>query len=97
MREAADALARIRATDTERARQEAVVRGFSETARLNGVRVRAGLDSRLTGIDTDLRLLEAQQAAAALAIDAIVARAQLAVALGGGFDPSRTLQRNPHP
>lgn len=97
VREAADALARIRATDAERARQEAVVSGFAETARLNGVRVRAGLDSRLTGIDTDLRLLEAQQAAAALAIDAIVARAQLAVALGGGFDPSRTLQRNPNP
>lgn len=89
VREAADALATIRATAEETQRQGAVVRGFAETNRLNAVRVAAGLDSRLTGIDTDIRLLDAQLAEANLAVDALAARARLAQALGGGFDPTR--------
>ena len=89
MREAADALATIRANEAEAAAQAQVVRGFAETNRLNAVRINAGLDSRLTGIDTDIRLLDAQLAAATLAVDALAARARLAQALGGGFDPSR--------
>lgn len=89
VREAADALATIRANEAEAAAQAQVVRGFAETNRLNAVRINAGLDSRLTGIDTDIRLLDAQLAAATLAVDALAARARLAQALGGGFDPSR--------
>lgn len=97
VREAADALAMIRANDVEAAAQADVVRGFAETNRLNAVRINAGLDSRLTGIDTDIRLLDAQLAAATLAVDALAARARLAQALGGGFDPARTPDpsRNP--
>ncbi|UVO51596.1 efflux transporter outer membrane subunit [Sphingomonas sp. SUN019] len=91
VREAADAVAQIGATDAERARQADVVRGYAETARLNAVRVSSGLDSRLAGIDNDVRQLEAEQAAANLATDALSRRAALAVALGGGFDPSRNL------
>lgn len=86
-REAADAIARVQAADVARQRQRAVVAGFAETGRLNSIRVSSGLDSRLTGIDNDIRLLDAQLAAANLSIDALTARAALAVALGGGFDP----------
>ncbi|WP_256926600.1 efflux transporter outer membrane subunit [Sphingomonas sp. TZW2008] len=90
VRDAADALATIQATEREAAAQGAVVRGFAETNRLNAVRIAAGLDSRLTGIDTDIRLLDAQLAQATLGIDALAARARLVQALGGGFDPART-------
>ena len=92
VRDAADALAQIRAAETEARAQTEVVRGFAETNRLNAIRVSAGLDSRLTGIDTDIRLLEARLAQANLAVDALAARARLAQALGGGFDPSRNVQ-----
>lgn len=89
VREAADALAQIQANEAEARAQGEVVRGFAETNRLNAIRVSAGLDSRLTGIDTDIRLLDARLAQATLAVDALAARARLAQALGGGFDPSR--------
>ncbi|MEH3046351.1 efflux transporter outer membrane subunit [Sphingomonas adhaesiva] len=86
-REAADGIARVRAADAARTQQAAVVRGFAETNRLNGVRVAAGLNSRLDLVDNDVRLLDAELAAASLSIDALTARAQLATALGGGFAP----------
>jgi NodT family efflux transporter outer membrane factor (OMF) lipoprotein len=89
VRDAADAIAQIRANQNEAQAQGEVVRGFAETNRLNAIRISAGLDSRLTGIDTDIRLLDAQLAQANLAVDALAARARLAQALGGGFDPSR--------
>lgn len=90
-REAADALARVQAADATRRTQAQVVAGFAETGRLNGIRVRSGLSSRLDLIDNDIRLLDAQLSAATLSIDAFAARAQLAVALGGGFDPTQDL------
>lgn len=93
VREAADAIAAIRANAEEARRQAEVAGGFAETSRLNAVRLAAGLDSRLTGVDTDIRLLDARLAQANLAVDALAARARLAQALGGGFDPSR----NPAP
>ncbi|WBH15378.1 efflux transporter outer membrane subunit [Sphingomonas radiodurans] len=89
VREAADALATIRANQAEAQAQGDIVRGFAETNRLNAVRVSAGLESRLTGIDTDIRLLDAQLAQATFGVDALAARARLAQALGGGFDPAR--------
>ena len=70
----------------------AVVRGFAETNRLNSIRVRSGLSSRLDLIDNDVRLLDAELTAANLSIDALTARAQLAVALGGGFDPVQDIR-----
>jgi NodT family efflux transporter outer membrane factor (OMF) lipoprotein len=88
-RQAADAIAQVRAADLERTRQQQVVSGFAETGRLNAIRVRSGLDSRLDLVDNDVRLLDAELAAANLSIDALLARAQLAIALGGGFDPAQ--------
>lgn len=86
-REVADGIARVRAADLSRTRQAEVVRGFAETGRLNAIRVSSGLDSRLDLVDNDIRLLDARLLDANLSFDALVARAQLAVALGGGFDP----------
>ncbi|WP_454280280.1 efflux transporter outer membrane subunit [Sphingomonas sp. Marseille-Q8236] len=88
VREAADAVTRSRTLATERARQTEVVRGLSETRRLNAIRVSSGLQSQLGLIDPDIRQLEADQADANLAADAVQARIALAVALGGGFSSS---------
>jgi NodT family efflux transporter outer membrane factor (OMF) lipoprotein len=90
VRDTADALARIGNIDRQRARQAEVVRGYAETDRLNGVRVASGLDSRLDTIDNSIRLLDARLTDADLATDALVARVQLIVALGGGFRPATT-------
>lgn len=92
-RDAADAIARVGAADAARMRQREIVSGFAETGRLNAIRVRSGLDSRLDLVDNDVRLLDAELAAANLSIDALAARAQLAVALGGGFDPTQDTAR----
>ena len=71
VREAADAIALVGNLARRSApRQREVVRGFAETGRLNGVRVRSGLDSRLDLVDNDVRLLDAELADANLAADA---------------------------
>jgi NodT family efflux transporter outer membrane factor (OMF) lipoprotein len=88
VREAADAVTRSRTIATERARQAEVTRGLAETRRLNAIRVSSGLQSQLGLIDPDIRQLEAEQADANLAADAVQARIALAVALGGGFSSS---------
>lgn len=88
VRDTADALARIRSLDNQRLRQAEVVRGYAETGRLNDVRVRSGLESRLDTIDNDVRLLDARLTDADLLTDALVARVQLILALGGGFTPA---------
>ena len=89
VREAADALARIRELGADRARQAEVVRGYTQTGRLNAIRVSAGLDSKLDLVDNDVRQLAAEQDSATLAADAAIARIQLVLALGGGFDPTQ--------
>jgi len=88
VRDTADALARIGTLDVQRARQAEVVRGYAETGRLNNVRVQSGLESRLDTIDNDIRLLDARLTDADLATDALVARVQLILALGGGYAPA---------
>lgn len=88
VREGADGIATIRTIAAQRARAAEVTRGFAETGRLNAVRVRSGLDSRLDLVDNDVRLLDAQLIEANLRYDAALARVQLALALGGGFTPS---------
>ncbi|KQN94510.1 RND transporter [Sphingomonas sp. Leaf231] len=92
-RQAADAIAQVRAADATQARQREVTAGFAETNRLNAIRVQSGLNSRLDLVDNDVRLLDAELADANLSIDALVARAQLATALGGGFDPVQDAPR----
>jgi NodT family efflux transporter outer membrane factor (OMF) lipoprotein len=89
VREAADGIAQVTALDADRARQREVVQGLRETGRLNAVRVRSGLSSRLDLVDNDVRTLDAEQADAALAIAAAEARVRLVLALGGGFAPQQ--------
>lgn len=86
-REAADALAQVANLRALAAEQDSVLAGLRRTARLNQVRVGAGLDSKLGLVDTDVRLLEAEQAQADLSTAAAQARVQLVLALGGGFAP----------
>ena len=86
VREAADAIALVGNIAQQRADAAAVVRGLSETDRLNAVRVRTGLDSKLGLVDTDVRLLDAELTEVNLAADAARARVQLVLALGGGWD-----------
>jgi NodT family efflux transporter outer membrane factor (OMF) lipoprotein len=93
VREAADAIAQIEALQADRVQHRDVVRGYAETGRLNAIRVASGLDSRLDLIDNDIRILAADQADADLAADAAQARVRLVMALGGGFDASRDLNR----
>lgn len=93
VREAADAVALAGNLQARQARQAAVVRGLGQTAHLNNVRVASGLDSKLDLVDTDIRLLEAEQLGADLAADAARARVQLVLALGGGFSPSQDTPR----
>lgn len=90
VREAADAVALDANLVTRRTQQDAVVKGFSETGRLNDVRVRSGLSSRLDLIDNDVRLLDAQLAATNLAADAARNRIALVMALGGGYLPEES-------
>ncbi|PZQ58913.1 MAG: RND transporter [Sphingomonas taxi] len=93
VRDVADAITQVRATDAARLRQREVTAGFAETNRLNAIRVSSGLNSRLDLVDNDVRLLDAELADANLSIDALAARAQLATALGGGFDPVQDASR----
>ena len=88
VRDSADALTQVRATDQDAAAQRRVVAGLRETVRLDQVRVSTGLGSQLDSIDAGFRLLEAEQALVGLQTDALTRRIQLIAALGGGFDPS---------
>lgn len=88
--EAADAIARIAATEADRRQQREIVAGFTRTGRLNAIRVASGLESRLGLVDNDVRLLDAELGAANLAADAAQQRVALALALGGGFTPETT-------
>lgn len=92
VREAADAIALTGNLRAQAAEAAAVVRGFSETGRLNAVRVRAGLDSKLDLVDNDVRLLDAELDQANLATDAARTRVQPLLALGGGWDGEQTRQ-----
>ncbi|WP_203308697.1 efflux transporter outer membrane subunit [Sphingomonas beigongshangi] len=89
VRDTADALALVDNIAQQRARAAEVVRGLSETNRLNAVRVSSGLDSKLDLVDNDIRLLDARLATTNLAADAARQRVALVLALGGGFTPSQ--------
>ncbi|WP_010215390.1 efflux transporter outer membrane subunit [Sphingomonas sp. PAMC 26621] len=88
VRDSADALTQVRATDQDTLAQRRVVAGLRETVRLDQVRVSTGLGSQLDSIDAGFRLLEAEQALVGLQSDALTRRIQLIAALGGGFDSS---------
>lgn len=86
VRQTADAVTQIQHLDSERQQSAQVVRGFSETKRLNLIRINSGLESRLDVVDTDIRLLDARLADTNLAAAQADQRVALIVALGGGFD-----------
>ena len=88
VRETADALTRVDTVGADLTQQRAAAQGLSEVRRLDTVRVSAGLSSRLDLIGSDVRLLDAQQQTANLEADKAVARVQLLIAVGGGFDPA---------
>lgn len=93
VREAADAIALSGNLQQQRVQQASVVRGLCQTAHLNAVRVASGLDSKLGLVDTDVRLLEAEQRGADLATSSARARVQLVLAVGGGFAPVQSADR----
>lgn len=97
VRETADALTAVHASDADLIQQDLVVAGLRDTVRLDHVRVATGLGSRLDAIDSGFRLLEAEQTLVDLRADSLVRRVQLIVALGGGFDPIRPLGAAPQP
>jgi NodT family efflux transporter outer membrane factor (OMF) lipoprotein len=87
VREAADALTQVTSLSAQRTQSGAVVHGFSETQRLNAIRIQSGLESRLDTVDTDIRLLDARLTDINIAAAAAAQRITLIAALGGGFDP----------
>lgn len=86
VREAADAITQVQSLAAERVQADQVVRGFSETKRLNGIRIKSGLESRLDIVDTDIRLLDARLTDTNIAAAQATQHVALIVALGGGFD-----------
>lgn len=95
VREAADALALVENARAELGEQRQSLAGLAEVARLNRVRVAAGLDSRLGLIEPDIRLLQARQDEADLQAQTVISAIRLVVAIGGGFDPSDPLASVP--
>lgn len=87
VRETADAVTQVTSLAAQRKASGAVVHGFSETQRLNTIRIQSGLESRLDVVDTDIRLLDARLADINIAAAATIERVALIVALGGGFEP----------
>jgi len=87
VRETADALTRVGAAGDDLAAQRDIVTGLSESRRLDDVRVRSGLSSRLDIIEPELRLLDARIGLVNLEAQAATNRIQLLVALGGDFTP----------
>jgi NodT family efflux transporter outer membrane factor (OMF) lipoprotein len=87
VRETADAITRVAAAGDDLASQRKIVSGLSESRRLDDVRVRSGLNSRLDIIEPELRLLDAKIGLANLEAQAATNRIQLLVALGGDFTP----------
>ncbi|WP_340317722.1 efflux transporter outer membrane subunit [Rhizorhabdus argentea] len=91
VRETADALSAIATNAADAEQQEQVVKGLSETVRLDEVRVRTGLAARLDVLSSGDRLLAANQRQVDLAADGAAARVRLVVALGGSFDPQNQI------
>ena len=90
VKQAADALSAVETSATDARLQRAIVSDLQETVRLDGVRVRTGLGSRLDVLATGDRLLAARQAQVNIDADGVIHRMQLLVALGGGFSPLST-------
>ena len=87
VKQAADALSSVQTSTADAEQQRAIVTNLRETERLDAVRVRTGLGSRLDILEAGDRLLAARQAQANIDADGAINRIRLLVALGGGFSP----------
>ncbi|WP_176594671.1 efflux transporter outer membrane subunit [Sphingobium sp. EM0848] len=87
VKQAADALSAVDTSAADAHEQRAILADLQETVRLDGVRVRSGLGSRLDVLATGDRLLAARQDQANIDADGMIHRIQLLTALGGGFAP----------
>ena len=85
VKEAADALTRVDMAHKDLAAQRTIADGLSEVRRLDRVRVESGLETRLSIVESELRLLDAQIDVANLEADSAIARIQLLIAVGGDF------------
>jgi NodT family efflux transporter outer membrane factor (OMF) lipoprotein len=88
VQQAADALSSVDTTEAEAVDQRKIIGGLADTVRLDQVRVRTGLSARLDVLASGDELLQARQTQADLDSQALTARIQLLIAVGGDFDPS---------
>jgi len=88
VKQAADALSSIQTSTADAEQQARALAALQDTVRLDTIRLRTGLGSRLDILASDDRLLQARQAQVNIAADGAVRRVQLLVALGGGFENS---------
>lgn len=95
VKQAADALSAIRTSQADAAQQGRALAALQDTVRLDTIRLRTGLGSRLDILESDDRLLQARQAQVNIAADGAVRRVQLLVALGGGFENDSTVAAAP--
>lgn len=87
VKQAADALSAVETNAGDAGQQRAIVRDMQETLRLDNVRARTGLGSRLDVLAANDRLLTAQLSQANIDADGAIQRVRLLIALGGGFTP----------
>jgi NodT family efflux transporter outer membrane factor (OMF) lipoprotein len=87
VKEAADALSAIQTAQADAEQQKLLLASLTDAVRLDQIRFDAGLGSRLDTITSGDRVLQARQAQINIDADGALRRIQLAVALGGGFNP----------
>jgi outer membrane protein TolC len=87
VRQAADALTRIRALEAERALRREMLAAAEKGFRLAQTRYRSGLKGQISVLGAQNVVLEARQGDVALAADSAVQRVNLLLAVGGGFTP----------
>ena len=85
VRECADGLLAISLNEADRQEQDRILDGLEGTMRLDQVRFKSGLGSRLDVLSAEERLLAAREQAVDLEADGHLARIRLITALGGGF------------
>lgn len=94
VQEAADAVTDIARADAEQHAQQQAVASGRAALKLGELRAGRGLLSQLDLIDGRVALADARRMESSAAIDALVARARLAQALGGGFAAPDTANAN---
>lgn len=96
VRDCSDDLTSIALNAADRQEQDKILAGLQRTMRLDQVRFRAGLGSRLDVLSAEERLLAAREEAVDLEADGHLARIRLITALGGGFAARADDPRTPN-